>query len=26
MNEVLKYVYEVDGNDFMSAGVASAEV
>ncbi|MBE6677662.1 MAG: anti-sigma regulatory factor [Ruminococcaceae bacterium] len=26
MNEVLKYVYEVDGNDFMSAGVASADV
>ncbi len=26
MNEILKYVYEVDGNDFMSAGVASADV
>lgn len=26
MNEVLKYTYEVDGNDFMSAGVASADV
>ncbi|MBQ4648379.1 MAG: ATP-binding protein [Clostridia bacterium] len=26
MNETLKYVYEVDGSDFMSAGVASADV
>lgn len=26
MNEALKYVYEVDGSDFMSAGVASADV
>ncbi len=26
MNEALKYVYEVDGADFMSAGVASADV
>ena len=26
MNENLKYVYEVDGSDFMSAGVASADV